>query len=397
MSPGARLVAALLVLATACGTSTDPGTSTTVAPRTPTSPATDTTTTTAVTPADLGEVTADEALAADGVPGRVHRVRYRSRSTVGEDIVVSGLLAVPDGPAPDGGWPVLAWAHGTTGVADRCAPSRHGAEAIPLLTEHLERGWAVAATDYEGLGTPGMHPYLVSGSEGRSVLDSARAARHLFGDDVADEVAVVGHSQGGHAALAAAELAADWAPELDLVGTVPLAPAADLGRFVPRVYTSRLAFGLGAYVAAGWPAAHPELDPADLLTPDGLAVVEEATGVCSGRLAELVGDRPVAELTHALPDDVDDWADRLADNSVHPDRVAGPVLVAQGSTDLVVPVAWTEALVDELCTAGVAVDTRVDPDAGHLDIVARSMPDVHAWLAERRAGHPVDGGGCADR
>ena len=107
---------------------------------------------------------------------------YRSPSVDGKTTVVSGTVAIPKGKAPKGGWPVVTWAHGTVGIADVCAPSRSAMPAnydSPLLKRWLKAGYAVVRTDYEGLGTPGEHPYLIGDSEGRSVLDMVRAARRL--------------------------------------------------------------------------------------------------------------------------------------------------------------------------------------------------------------------------
>src|SRR3954462_13651966 len=150
---------------------------------------------------------------------------YSSTSTAGRAVPVSGDVAVPKGKAPKGGWPVITWAHGTTGIADACAPSIIGTQASydsPLLNKWLKAGYAVVRTDYEGLGTPGEHPYLIGVSEGRSVLDIARAARKLD-KTLSKKVLIAGHSQGGHAALWAASLAKKWTPELNLRGTVAFA------------------------------------------------------------------------------------------------------------------------------------------------------------------------------
>src|SRR4051812_12798832 len=113
---------------------------------------------------------------------------YRSVSARGKAVAVSGTVALPKGHAPKGGWPIVAYAHGTTGIADACAPTRdsagnpaHGliAYAYPLLQRWLKAGYAVVRTDYEGLGTPGVHAFLNGHGEGYSVLDSVRAARKL--------------------------------------------------------------------------------------------------------------------------------------------------------------------------------------------------------------------------
>ena len=142
---------------------------------------------------------------------------YRSTATNGSAIAVSGTVAIPKGTAPKGGWPVISWAHGTTGIADACAPSRSdafGGYDHALLNRWLKAGYAVVRTDYEGLGTPGDHPYLIGVSEGRSVLDMVRAARKLD-SNIGKRVVIAGHSQGGHAALWAASLQRKWTPELN--------------------------------------------------------------------------------------------------------------------------------------------------------------------------------------
>lgn len=117
----------------------------------------------------------------DGAPrgATAYRILYRSTGLHGEPIAVSGVVIIPAGPAPAGGRPIVAWAHPTTSVISRCAPSRARVlfGSIQGLDEMLARGYVAAATDYPGLGTPGPHPYLVGVSEGRAVLDSVRAAR----------------------------------------------------------------------------------------------------------------------------------------------------------------------------------------------------------------------------
>ncbi|MBO2451725.1 alpha/beta fold hydrolase [Actinomadura barringtoniae] len=162
-------------------------------------------------------------------------VLYLSENVRGEPIAVSGIVVLPRGEAPTGGFPVIAWAHGTVGVADGCAPSRdtegslaHPMNAYPqaMLNRFLREKWAVVMTDYEGLGTTDrVHPYLLGQSEAYGVLDSVRAARVMFGERVSQTFAIVGHSQGGQAALFAAHYASGWAPELQLAGVAAIAPA----------------------------------------------------------------------------------------------------------------------------------------------------------------------------
>ena len=165
---------------------------------------------------------------------------YLSESVQGEPIAVTGVIAVPEAPAPAGGRPVVSVGPGTAGIADTCAPSRFtpqldeaarrlglGEDRGDRLGGFADAGYVVAQTDYEGLGTPGGHPYLVGVSEGRGFLDAAQAARQLSDADAGDRLALWGYSQGGHSVLWANQLADEWAPDLHLVGTVAGAPFSE--------------------------------------------------------------------------------------------------------------------------------------------------------------------------
>ena len=168
-------------------------------------------------------------------------VLYSSRTINGKKIAVSGSVSVPKGKAPKGGWPVISYGHGTTGIADKCAPSRNRAGGPAesyisytddILNSWLDAGYAIARTDYEGLGTPGIHPFLVGKSSGRGILDIVRAA-HRLNPRISKRFVITGHSQGGHAALFAADQASTWTPDLKLRGTVAYAPASQLKEQLP--------------------------------------------------------------------------------------------------------------------------------------------------------------------
>lgn len=162
------------------------------------------------------------------IGGKAFRILYRSTGMNDEPIAVSGIVIVPLGPPPPGGRPIVAWAHPTTGIVPRCAPSlaRFVFQQMPGLRNMVDRGYVVAATDYPGLGTPGPHPYSVS--EARAVLDSVRAARTMSDTGASERFAVWGHSQGGQAALFTGAIAKSYAPELKLVGVAAAAPASEL-------------------------------------------------------------------------------------------------------------------------------------------------------------------------
>src|SRR3954468_25091724 len=188
------------------------------------------------------KITGEPALTA---AGKNRLVKYRSVGVDGKPIAVSGVVSVPKGKAPKKGWPVISYDHGTTGIADVCAPSRDSTDnpahlynsyVYPLLNRWLKAGYAVARTDYQGLGTPGIHQYLVGTSEGRSTLDIVRAA-HKLNPKISKRFAISGHSQGGHAALWGAYLAPKWTPDLKLRGTVAFAPASHISELVSLVGT----------------------------------------------------------------------------------------------------------------------------------------------------------------
>lgn len=146
------------------------------------------------------------------------RVLYHSTDLDGKDIGVSGTVVVPNGPAPDGGRTVVSWAHPTTGSEPQCGPSvmTDPFEVMEGYHELLDAGYIVAATDYSGMGADGPNSYLIGSTEGRNVLDAVRAARHLPEVDAGADVLLWGHSQGGQAALFAAQMARDYAPELEV-------------------------------------------------------------------------------------------------------------------------------------------------------------------------------------
>lgn len=384
---------AAVVVAAGCSAGADPAPAVSGTPRTvettSTTEAPETTTTTEV-PDEPGTLLDAEQLESPNIVGTVWSVRYRSTSVGGKAVEVTGMVARPEGDAPDGGFPVLTWAHGTTGVADDCAPSARGPGAIAGLQGFLDAGYVVAATDYEGLGSPGVHPYLVSDSEGRSVLDAARAARFLV-EDTTDEVAIVGHSQGGHAALAAAEIADDWAPDLDVVGTVAIAPAADLEQIVPAMFSLPVPFRFGVLVAAGWADAYDDLAEADVLGPAGMALAELARqDACVGQLFASAVDSELTDLVVARPEDLEAWSARIAENTVHPDRLDSPVLLTQGSDDVVIPAFLTDQLAERLCAAGTPlVYIRYD-DADHGTVLVPTFDEMQEWLDDRLAGEPVE-------
>ena len=326
------------------------------------------------------------------IPGaRAWKVLYHSRTIHGADIAVSGMVVVPEGPAPTEGRLVVAVAPGASGLADDCASSIHnrGLSTV-LLTAFLDAGYVVAITDYEGLGTPGLHPLGVGGSEGRSLLDVARAAIALPESDATDEVVLYGHSQGGHASFFGADIAEDYAPELAVLGTVSQAPVVSLVD-VMRV-------GANFPEHAGWlvmfmrglNAAHPDQARLDaVLTPEGIEssslVEKECHSVVLQRLRHVGYDK----LLVRNPVDVPEWLGLLEANSLGGGRISTPLLLTKGTLDELLPKASTDTLATKLCAARDVVEYRTYEGATHVSLIEKSAADVTAWIAARAAGSPV--------
>ena len=317
---------------------------------------------------DPGEIADQEE--ADGFV----RIRYGSIDIEGDDSTVGGLVAVPAGTPPAEGWPIVAYAHGTTGNADDCAPSDDPTLAgVDVALRTLAgAGFVAVATDYEGIGTSGPHPYLNGPSEARAVVDSVRAARAVV-PEAGTRWAVLGYSQGGHAALWTAELAAGLAPELQLLGAAVLAPVTE---------PAELTIGgphIEALMIDGWLASTPDVDEDVALTEAGREAAELAEEECQ------VAPSDPALVTEAGAPAFETY---LAANNVGTQPVTVPVLVLQGNDDPLVTAEVTQRGVDRLCAAGTVVDLRKYDEADHLTIVEVATPDAVAWLADRFAGVP---------
>lgn len=320
---------------------------------------------------------------------RAWRVLYHSSALDGRDIAVSGLVVAPTGKAPRRGRPIVSWAHGTTGLADACAPSKRPGAALdlPYVDDLVDAGYVVVATDYEGLGTPGLHPYLVGESEGRGVLDVARAARRLAGTGAGRELLVLGHSQGGHAALFAGELASAYAPELRLAGVVAAAPAADLEVILPAAGVIRQASGFLVMGARGFEAAYPEADPSTVLTPEAVAASAIVDQACASQVVRQFAGTNATAVVARDPSVTPPWPRLLRESSAGNRPAGAPVLVVQGGADQLVLKGLTDAWVAKACGAGDVVDYRVFDGADHGSVITAAKSDVLAWLAARADGH----------
>jgi fermentation-respiration switch protein FrsA (DUF1100 family) len=318
---------------------------------------------------------------------RLFRVMYLSQSISGEAIAVTGLVALPDGAGTDR--VVLAWAHGTTGIADACAPSKAGLGVLSgPLDLFLARGWIVAATDYEGLGTPSRHPYIVGVSEGRGVLDAVRAAAQLPESNAGTRTLLWGHSQGGHAAMFAAELAPTWTPEREVLGTVAGAPPSHL----PDVLRSLMSGNYRGYVvlaAAGLHAAFPQARLDQVLTAKGLELLPVVDRACSDDVNDAFHAVPVSDVLKTDPSSVEPWRTILRENEPGQVVTPAPLLLIHGEKDEQIPLDTSRRLFDELCAKGQVVERRTYPGQSHAGAIFPSFLPMLAWMDDRVAGNPA--------
>jgi fermentation-respiration switch protein FrsA (DUF1100 family) len=321
---------------------------------------------------------------------RTWTLLYRSTSLRGKPIGVSGFVMLPKGKPPKRGWPVVSWAHGTSGIADSCAPSRdpggpYTSYMAPQLRAWLRAGFAIANTDYEGLGTPGVHPYVVGRSEGRGVVDIVRASRQLDGR-LARRYVIAGHSQGGHAALFAAALAPKWAPDLRLRGVAAYAPASHLdlvSRSLPNLTTPSGLSGLAALVVRGIASVYPDIKPSEIASDRALALFPQVDKLCIGPLNEpsVFGGIAPAELVRPGAD-LEPLNRRLAQQNPNL-KISVPILLAQGLSDTTVFPFLTNQLDDELRARRNRVRYRTYPDVEHVGIVAAADEPTRRFFGAR--------------
>jgi pimeloyl-ACP methyl ester carboxylesterase len=316
------------------------------------------------------------------------RIMYHSRDAQDRDRAVTGVLTYPAGEPPKRGWPVISTAHGTTGLASRCAPSRTATQAP---------GWGVGGvwvmTDYIGLGPVGeIHPYLSKPSEGNAVIDAVRAAREVPEAHAGRRWVAIGHSQGGHGALAAAELAKRYAPELDLVGTVALAPGAMLDRVyggIDPIVTTILTM-MGLY---GGASEHPGIDVSDYLEPSALeaAAAVFETG-CLAEITDALIPVALAGPFTADPRRTEPARSIILDNDVGLVEVKkAPLFLASGTRDDRVVIERVRDLFDRLCDTGQTTEFLVVEGADHGSVVPLTSAQVTKFITDRLAGRmPVD-------
>lgn len=311
------------------------------------------------------------------------RIMYHSRDAEGRDRAVTGTITYPTAAPSEGGWPVVSFSHGTTGIAPQCAPSR-SAGSSPLYGVN---GVSVA-TDYIGLGPVGeIHPYLSAAAEGHAAIDAVRAARQMAGANAGSEWFSVGGSQGAHAALIAGERSQTYAPELTLLGTVAMAPPAAFDQtFGPLdVVVTNI---IGVMMLYGMVGERPGIDPSLYAGDQVQAAAHVLTEQCLPGITAEFANKDHSTFWKVDPREVEPTASYVRENEPGLVATPAPMYVSSGTVDIQVPLGRVHVLMDNLCALGQVVEYHEFQGADHGAVFGRSDARVREFLAERLAGAP---------
>ncbi len=326
------------------------------------------------------------------------RIIYMTRDYRMRAILSTGIVVLPDKAAKI---PMerrcVAWAHPTTGIARKCAPSLRATpiKAISGLNDLAAAGLVVAATDYPGLGTDGPMGYLVGKGQAYAVIDSVRAARQIPGVGGGKDYALWGYSQGGHAALFAADLSGRYAPELQLKGVAAVAPPTDVTTLMRANLDTVAGRVLASFTLASWSAKYGA--PLGLLVDKrASAVIAEVGRSCvddiGGQLDALAAQKSLAQhFLNADPARLSPWGGLLVENSKFSLSAKVPAVMIQGDSDDLVRPAVTTAFVKASCRSGNPVQYTMLRGKGHGTAIAAASRDAVNWLAARLNGKPTRG------
>ena len=332
----------------------------------------------------------------------LYRVMYHSTTINGDDIPVSALYAQPTGEAPEAGFPLIGFAHGTTGAARQCATSLTpydaktpaGSQFTRKIQPLVEKGWAVVATDYQGMGPKVTPMYLLGDAEGRNILDSIRAVQGWRDNLDHSRTALYGHSQGGQAVLFASEIQPDYAPDVYINGVTSLAPAlipawpaalkllAEEPSGTNRTYFVMLFLGT-------WVENYPWLSKEDVFSDLGVSSLPKIGELCSDQLREYFETRKLIEDYVPIPFTKD--ALRAIDKNTAGNRPLNhPLLLVQGMEDNVVINQATPEYFSIICQEGdVSAKLELYPEDDHGSVVINAKGSVDDWIEARFEREPV--------
>lgn len=368
------------------------------------------------TPKAPGTLLKAEPIAGAPAGIKVYRIMYESTDLAGNPIPVTGLYAAPAAQGPAGGYPLVSFAHGTTGVGRMCGmsqtpltPDTPGySNWVPHIEPMVKAGWAVVASDYSGMGAPGPASYLVGPLEGRGVLDGLRAvqspAPRIGSVPVnKNKLGIYGKSQGGEAAMSALQLAPDYAPELAIAGGSILAPGftpplAGVLNAVANNPTSTAQNMFIMLIAQSYADNYPNMVSLDqILTPLGIEKAKLLQAHCGSDLADKVSDVPLNKLLNVPI--AQGLVEAMGEGMPGTEKLQQPIMVVQGLKDKTILPQFTHAQVMSQCALGSTVFYVRYPNDDHpsLNYQARQHnPSVIDWMNARWNGEPAPSN-CANQ
>ena len=354
-------------------------------------------------PAKPGVLLRQEPLTAEqSVPGAAQNIRLLYSSTDGIDgstrIPVSGSLFLPKGDAPEGGWPLIAWTHGTVGIADICAPSWTG--YVPFhqvfLKQWLDQGYAIVASDYQGLGTSGTHPYLATKPASYNNLDVIRAVQSSD-FPLSNKVVLIGQSQGAAAAYATAGHAKDYAPEIDIKGVA----VTGIPFFTPRtieiiqetrpndVVDPMLGYNFLALTLVE--QMDPDFKVSDYVSDKGLPTATAVNTTCHRDVKALVVENELTYNTSFKASPNDALKKAFAQMGYPKLNIPVPAYIGSGVNDRDTPLSMQANLIKQACKAGAVIQSNVYPGKDHLTVLNHSTVDSIPFVKAAFAGETITG------
>lgn len=310
------------------------------------------------------------------------RILYHSRSANGAAIAVSGVVLVPTGKPPAGGWPIIAWAHGFSGVARQCAPSlMRNLEHGPFLSMYVKLGYAVVATDYAGLGATSPNAFADMKSNATDVLNSVLAARSAV-PQLGSRWVALGEAEGGMAVAALAELEKDI-HDPNYLGAIAISGVANLGDVYDRIAQGSSAAKL-AFLAYGIKAVFPQFQPSEILGEKALAFYQQIETSCAEALQ--IPALPASQLVKPNWQKSQAVRDFFARNRLGETPAYGPLLVIAGDADTRILPGMTAQAVARMCRRGDRIQFDQYPNLDGGQVVGESAQEQIGWLQARFAG-----------
>ena len=352
------------------------------------------------------------------IPGaRAWKILYRSTDVHNTPVPVSGMVIAPATATSTNSRPVVSFAHATAGLARSCAitqvdnPAKDATfysfpdgpdkidAGVPALTQMIAAGYVVVATDYQGLGAPGFHQYLIGPTAGRNVLDAIVAAQQIPQAGAGNKAVVLGWSQGGQAAVWAAQLADYVGGSVKILGAAALAPvnALEQSKIEAQVVASgkKLTVMMGAETTMAQYAmanTFSELNISDVLTPLGIEYIKEASKhQCNKQMGQSLDYLQAwkGQTTRSDPQNQAAWLKRIEQMALGSIPAQAPIAIYQGDDDPIIFPAASEAYVKSACASGTTISYTHYAATDHIRVPVRAQADFLSWIADRFAGKPA--------